>query len=465
MAAERPSGYYKRPFDMGMDSRTALFGRIFLAGLMMADACVLSYGIMLKTGAIDSVWAGAAARAPETTSLIVQALIDHVWLLLLVCATTIAALAVFVRKPGRVLAAVVALIAMGCLVETNGLVFQDYNRNFFLPGAMLMAWILGLLFARLLGYKSPRQAELFGALGATAMIGAVYFNAGLSKIVFSQGELGVWINPAVIRLTCIMENAPQSSGQLWRWVAESPTIAADLAVATVLMELGGIFYAFGVRLRMFAAACCLGVHIGFLVLLHIIFTENVLLIIAFGFPWMRWFGGAVPAEHEDVEAVPLRRAHTVAVVVLTLLITIWVIPGGLATTIGGKAGRPTAAVAGLDATRATGAFGPLALEASVGDGWVVHEIAVEQDHAAVILARGEVDRVKLLVGGPDGPLLSGPFHSWPVSLVYREATVPFDDFDAAARDVARRLKEAGGQDDFAAAFKGWLSDAGGGHDG
>ena len=418
---------------MGIDRRMARWWRRGLAAILAADAVALVVQTSLK-----------AAQAPvEQGDSPLFSVLAGSWVALACCAiVALAALWRFAAAPARWLALTVALVALGVLVEANGLVFHDYNRNYFFPGAMAAAWVGGLLFARVVGAIHHEEAERVAGAGAAAMLGIAYFNAGVSKLLYSAGE---WLNPAVIRLTLVMENPVDDTswmGAVWRAVVEQPDLAAELAIMAVVMELCGALYVFGWRARIFAGTVMLLLHAGMMAFLHIVFVDAVVCLLFFSFPWPRWLGAAVPADDGGASSPPIspQRAHRAAMVVAALALGLWLVPGSLART--GSVHASGEASSGITVVTA---FGPLSVSDDLAGEWRIAEIAVHTDGpgmAVFTLVGPSEARVLMYAAGPEGKVQPGPFAAWPARLAHGPLPVAWEVFEPAGRELGKRLQEA-----------------------
>lgn len=418
--------------------RLTLYWRRALAILLGVDAIWIAAGSYFK-GLVEPVaagaepWAGDLARSlPALLALAAVAA---------VCAWR------FGRRAGAPWWGLLSMAATWPLIEAHGFVHHDYTRSFFYPGAMTLGWTGGFLFAGGLrrwagGPRDPEDDERFAGVGAMALLGTTYVSAGIAKFFYTASG---WVNPAILRLTVIMENpvgADDWTYQLERLVIDNPDLALELAVATIVVECGAIVYAFGPRLRALSGTTLLAFHLASAALLNIIFLEAIVCLTVFSYPWpllldrlRRDARGGEEVEAPARSGLPaqatLGRALTIAGAVMAGVVVLWLVP------IGQAAHTPSASDAPV-----VQRLGPFSVGDEVVPGWRLEAIDPHAEHARLTLAGPDDGRVDLLLGSPDGPVKAGPFDVWPARMAYENASIPWEALEPVATAFAARVREA-----------------------
>lgn len=434
-------------------------------------------------------------RAPLAASLLP---VHHVfidialstWRLGALAAVSAVASAFFARGRAQVLAGVVALGANRVLLEAFGAVDGIYDETSYHAGAALLGWLCGRMFARALGegrgtISAPpgdanggdangargtedrgREADVLAALGAAAMFGATYLNAGTSKL--REGGLS-WADSDTIRLL-ILSHRPVGVATWFdpfrTFVADSPSFAMFLAVGTLIIQCGAFTFPWTARTRAVWGTLFLSFHVGIhLVSGSIFFLQTVFLTLLFAVPWSRLLVRArlFPAPPEVVEAPAppeqLRRVIAVAATVLVALAALAIAPVRprahpievQSQAAAGSAGAPALPRYAISPSR----LGPLATGAEIG-GWTIRALLIEDDKLAVTLARSGQE---IVFDVTRNPIERGPFDVDGLHIFYRETSLPFTDFRPAGDGLARTLADAPRTGDLPSAFEGWLREA------
>src|SRR6185295_4978241 len=84
-------------------------------------------------------------------------------------------------RPGRLWEGLLSLGALIVLSTAHAQLFGSPWRHLFYSGVCLSGWLLGLVVSR---RRGARLDESYARVGSIALLGAAYFNAGISKIVF-----------------------------------------------------------------------------------------------------------------------------------------------------------------------------------------------------------------------------------------------------------------------------------------
>jgi hypothetical protein len=189
----------------------------------------------------------------------------------------IAGAVAFARRPGRLWE---GGLALGALILSNTAHTQllgTPSRNFFYSGACLSGWMLGLAAAR---RRGAPEDESYALTGAVALLGAVYLNAGLSKLVF--GGIG-WVRGVSLQSLIIgLDNAdPGFLGALHARILGSPAAIFFFSTAAVGLELSGPLMLAGPRVRRFVAFGLLVMHASIFLLTRIGYWEALVFLLAF----------------------------------------------------------------------------------------------------------------------------------------------------------------------------------------
>lgn len=207
----------------------------------------------------------------------------------------------FARAAGRAGAAACALTALAVLSGAHARLYGSPWRHLFFSGVCLLGWLLGLLYARARGRAGD---EAYARTGAVALLGAAYFNAGLSKLVYGGFA---WASGTTIETVVVGHDGLVGDGlaSLLRCrVVEMPAIVAALSVATIVFELAGPLMLAGRRARRTIALGLIAMHTGILVLADILYWESFVLLLLFG------VGGRLPHEQAPSDVAEADRTGT-----------------------------------------------------------------------------------------------------------------------------------------------------------
>ena len=197
----------------------------------------------------------------------------------LVIAIGIAGALAFARAAGRLVAGLLAFIALMLLSTVHARLFGSPWRHLYYSGLCLFGWLIGLAASRVGGRQSD---ESYARIGSVALLGAAYLNAGISKIVFGGLE---WTQGAPIQATIVAQDGlvRDSLISAYRsWVVMSPAVVGLFALATTIFELAGPLMILGGRARVIVALGLLSMHLNIYVLTPILYWESMVLLIVFG---------------------------------------------------------------------------------------------------------------------------------------------------------------------------------------
>lgn len=194
-------------------------------------------------------------------------------------------------RPGRLWEGLLSLGALTVLSTAHAQLFGSPWRHLFYSGVCLSGWLLGLVVSRRRG--APLD-ESYARVGSIALLGAAYFNAGISKIVFGGAA---WMSGLPIQATIIGQVGLVPDGIVGMYrsrVVMTPAVASLFSVATTAVELAGPLMLVGRRTRLCVALGLIAMHANIFVLTHIAYWESMVFLLAFG----------LSADAPDAETVP-----------------------------------------------------------------------------------------------------------------------------------------------------------------
>jgi hypothetical protein len=227
-----------------------------------------------------------------------------------------AALALFALGRSPRVSGVVALAALGTLVEAHAALLGGPMRVFFHTGAALFGWCLGALCT-----SDGETRDAFGRAGATGAVAATYLGAAASKWL---SGLDTWLAPGPLQAVVLSQHRVGGGSVLdayARFVGGAPKVALALAAVTLVIQAGAFLMLFGPRLRAAWAALLLGFHVNVWLLTGIVFPQAMVLLLVLGAPARSQpsLAGARPA--------PVRVLAAALAVGVALLVAAAVQPG------------------------------------------------------------------------------------------------------------------------------------------
>lgn len=188
------------------------------------------------------------------------------------------------RRP--VLGAVWALAWSAVLSQWQTEIFGSPSRNAFFPGAVLLGWTLGQVWAGSLCARPKRSLrEQLGESGALGCLAAAYVGSALSKLSTTGLR---WADGAQVR-ALILQQQPLLP---WAWLAElrwaiveTPGLAEAVSTATLLIEGGAFLLLFGSRLRAVWGVLLLLLHTSIALLNSMPYVGASLLVLLLCLPW------------------------------------------------------------------------------------------------------------------------------------------------------------------------------------
>jgi hypothetical protein len=239
------------------------------------------------------------------------------------------ALTAFALRRAPLASGALALALLALVGEAHAALADGPRRHEFATGAALAGWLCGLAFARALrpgARPLDSEDDALAETGAVAALAATYVDAALSKLTSSG--LG-WTDALSLRAMLLTQrpiNDVSLAGAWARAILEHPALAQALSLATLVVQLGAIAWAFDRRARVVCGLLILAFHFNVSVLTGIGYMGAVWLVVLFSFPWWR----VVRARAEPpppVEPRALRRATLRAVAVTAVLVALaWALP-------------------------------------------------------------------------------------------------------------------------------------------
>ncbi len=249
-------------------------------------------------------------RAPLATSILpVPPLFRDIALstpgLAAIASVAVLAALLFARGRRPVLFAVVALVANRLLLEAFAALDGVYDETSYHAASALLGWLFGRAYARAAGEpRGSPEIDNLSALGAAAMFGATYLNAGTSKLHDSGFS---WADGDTIRLLVLAHRdvgVPSWLDAIRAFAGTSASFAMALSIGTLILQLGAFLFPWTRRTRLVWGALFVAFHTGIhLVAGSIFFLQAVFLAILFAAPWPALLGrarffGAIPDEPE-----------------------------------------------------------------------------------------------------------------------------------------------------------------------
>lgn len=225
------------------------------------------------------------------------------------------------------------------LSEWQTQIFGSPSRNAFFPGAALLGWVLGQLWATTVLERTPDEPrnparhrdvrERLGEAGALGCIAAAYVGSCTSKLLAAGTS---WTDATQVRALILWQEPLADWSWLLAWrdaILQDPALARTAAIATLVIEGGALLLLFGPRLRLLWTAMLCGLHVTITLLCTMPYLEPCALLVLLAVPWP---AAAAPAEADgrgvqapsrtndedplDRPALPLAMAVALASVVL-----------------------------------------------------------------------------------------------------------------------------------------------------
>ena len=200
------------------------------------------------------------------------------------------------RDRSPVKAGLWALAWAALLSEWQTQIFGSPSRNAFFPGAALLGWVLGQLWATTVLERSPHAAsrdvsthrdlrERLGEAGALACIAAAYVGSCTSKLLAAGAS---WADATQVRALILWQEPLAEWTWLLAWrdaIAEDPALARAAALATLVIEGGALLLLLGPRLRLVWSMLLVGLHASITLLCTMPYLEPCALLVLLAVPW------------------------------------------------------------------------------------------------------------------------------------------------------------------------------------
>ncbi|MBL8916906.1 MAG: hypothetical protein JNM17_39750 [Archangium sp.] len=199
--------------------------------------------------------------------------------------------------------ALLALLSVGLLVESQAALLEGPMRFLFFTGAVTVGWLAGHYIGR-----DREDSERFSDAGALGALAACYLGALISKLVTSGGS---WVFDGGLRSTIAAQHRWGSSTDgLARFVLEHEGVANAMAAFTLLAQASAVLLIFGLRARRIACVLLLLFHAGVWLLTPISFPQAMVLLVVAMF---------VPASDSDGPVMTELRPNFLKLAIATLV--------------------------------------------------------------------------------------------------------------------------------------------------
>jgi hypothetical protein len=198
------------------------------------------------------------------------------------------------RDRAPVKAGLWALAWATLLSEWQTQIFGSPSRNAFFPGAALLGWVLGQLWATTVLERNPQARhasthrdlrERLGEAGALACIAAAYVGSCTSKLLAAGAS---WADASQVRALLLWQEPLADWPWLLAWrdaIVENPSLARAAALATLMIEGGALLLLLGPRLRLLWSAALVGLHLVITLLCTMPYLEPCALLVLLAVPW------------------------------------------------------------------------------------------------------------------------------------------------------------------------------------
>lgn len=270
-------------------------------------AAVAAFDLVCLVVFIGNAASSASARSHHVPSLVTIA--ASLPMRLIVCGVGVAAAWRFARRANALAAGVVVLMALAFLSTVHAQIFGSPWRHLYFSGACLLGWLLGLEISR---RREGAASEGLAHVGAVTLLGAAYFNSGLSKLVFGGAE---WLSGSVIQAIVVGQDGLAPGGWLSGYriaTANAPGWARICCIATVVLELAGPALVGRAIVRIPAALGLFAMHLNIFLLTDIPYLESMTLLLVLGV----FAGDSAAAFPSERPASPAYRRSVIAAAVL-----------------------------------------------------------------------------------------------------------------------------------------------------
>lgn len=267
-------------------ARTPL--RLGLVGIAGLELFVESYQVAWQ--------AGDPARYPPSGALS-RGLADLPGAPWFVFAMIVVGLVAVARDRSPIAGGLWALAWAALLSEWQTQIFGSPSRNAFFPGAAVLGWVLGQLWAGFIDHDRPRELrERLGEAGMLGCLAAAYVGSCLSKLLSAGAQ---WSSATQVRALVLWQEPLADWGWLLAYrqaILDDPSLARVAAIATLVIEGGAFLLLLGPRLRLVWAALIFALHLNIILLCTMPYLEPMALLLVLVVPWPR-IAGATRLAH------------------------------------------------------------------------------------------------------------------------------------------------------------------------
>jgi hypothetical protein len=315
----------------------------------------------------------------------------------------------------------------------------------------LTGWLIGLAARR---HQGAPADESWARIGCTALLGATYFNSGISKVVY--GGL-TWISGLPVQYAIVAQSG-MVTGDLaspYRsWLVATPVAASILSTATVAFELAGPLMLVGRRVRLCVALGLVGMHTNiYFLTTHILYWESMVLLLAVA-------RSPDPASPES----PARttgfladdRRYRLAVAALAVCASFAIAHQAVRFARRGTDAPNPPATALVPTVAALRQVGPFTVGQTVAREWSIESLDLRENGLLLTLA-GEPGRARFELTCSSSP--SSPFDVGDAHVLYYRQDMEFQKLEAAGRAVQEALRNATGGRDVCEHLRSWRTAA------
>jgi hypothetical protein len=314
----------------------------------------------------------------------------------------------------------------------------------------LTGWLIGLAARRQQGAPAD---ESWARIGCTALLGATYFNSGISKIVY--GGL-TWVSGLPVQYAIVAQSGMVTgdlASSYRSWVVATPVAASIMSTATVAFELAGPLMLVGRRVRLGVALGLVGMHMNiYFLTTHILYWESMVLLLAV----------ALSSDPAVPESPPRTtgfladgRRYYVAVAALAVCASFAIAHqavryGRRVTDEQMPPARPLAPTVAV-----LRQVGPFTVGETVAQAWSIESLQLRESGLLLTLS-GEPGRVRFELTCSSA--LSSPFDVGDAHILYWQ-DMEFQKLEAAGRALQEELRNATGGREVCERLRSWRTAA------
>jgi hypothetical protein len=295
-----------------------------------------------------------------------------------------------------------------------------------------------------------------------ALLGAAYFNAGLSKLVFGGMDWasGIPIQALVVAQDGLVADSIVSAYR--RWVVMTPAVSALFSILTVGFELAGVTLILSRRTRVWAVAGLLAMHLNIYIMTPVLYWEAMIFLLLFGFSSDDECD-VTPPPRESILAQTSKFGIVSALLAAAALIVTahqgvrFARTHRMVASRGGATGEaPNAPAVPLPPASPTARrVGPFTVGENLTGAWTIDALTAEADDLMLSVA-GPAGRVRFNLTCRSGQ--ASPFDLGEAHILYSQH-VELDALEAAGWALRKRLEEATAGGNVCDRLEEWLRDA------